>query len=396
MLIKIFLNYIFGYINIIVEGFFTERFINICNNNKILLWNIKRKNSSIICCNISISDYRKLRKICNKLKCRIKINKKKGLPFIFNKYKKRKIFILFLILILFIIFISSRYVWNIEISGTEKIDKNELLFQIQENGLEIGKLKSKINTKDIITNIRLQRNDISWMEINLNGTNAIVSVIEAKEKPNIINDNEYCDIVSDKKGIIEKITAERGTALVKTGDIVDVGTKLIGGYMEGKYTDLRYVHAKGEIKAKTWYTIRKKSKFTREEMVETGNKKNRYSIFFNNFKINLYKSIPKFEKYDTINENKKIRLFSNFYLPISIQKDTYLELITNKVAYGKVELQNLLISEIEEEFENCNIDEQNIKNKIVNVYDINEDEIEIEVTYEISENIGIENPLIEK
>lgn len=388
MLVKIILNYILGYLNITVEGFFIERFINICSRKKIYLWNLKKVNSSVINVNISIKDFKKIKGVCKKTNCTVHIKNKKGLPFSFYKYKKRKIFLILLLNVIAVTIISSMYIWNIEVVGTNSIDKNELLFELKEQGLDIGKNKRKIDTKKIINNIRLERNDISWLEINLRGTNAIVSVVEAEKKPELIKDNEYCDIVSDKRGIVEKITAERGTALVKKGDIIEIGTKLIGGFMEEKYTDIRYVHAKGEIKARVWYTKRIKSKFSREEREETGKEKKKYSIIFNNFRINLYKSIPNFEKYDTIKEEKRLKLFSNFYLPIIIQKDTYKEVLSKQVTYGKTELQNLLVEELEKEFENENI--KNIKNKIVNVYQNSNNEIEIELTYESVEFIGKE------
>ena len=388
MLVKIILNYILGYLNITVEGFFIERFINICSSKKIYLWNLKKVNSSVINVNISIKDFKKIKEVCKKTKCKIRINNKRGIPFIFYKYKKRKIFMLFFIPVIVVTIISTMYIWNIEIHGVQNIDKNELIAQLRKQGLDVGKLKRKVNTKSIINNIRLERDDISWLEINVRGTNAIVSVVEVEKKPELINDNQYCDIVSDKRGIVEKITAEKGTALVKKGDIIEVGTKLIGGFMEEKYTDKRYVHAKGEIKARVWYTKRLKSKFTREEREKTGIEKKKYSIIFNNFRINLYKSIPNFEKYDTINEEKRLKLFSNFYLPIVIQKDTYKEVLSKQVTYGKTELQNLLAEELEKEFENENI--KNIKNKIVNVYQKNNNELEIELIYEAVEFVGKE------
>ena len=292
MFIKIFFNYLLGYLNITIEGFFVERFINILASKKIFLWNVKKKNSSLLCANISIKDFKEIKDIARKTKCKVKINRKKGLPFVFNKYKKRKIFIILLLPIIIMIMISSMYVWNIDIVSSGDINEKELLEQLNEKGLAVGKIKRNIDTKNIITNIRLERSDISWMEINLKGTNAIVNIVKAEEKPNIIDDNEYCDIVSDKKGIISKITAQRGTIAVKVGDIVEEGTKLISGIMEGKYTDTRYVHAKGEVEAKVWYTKRRKSKFTREVSKQTGAEKEKYSIIFNNFRINLYKSLP--------------------------------------------------------------------------------------------------------
>ena len=42
MLIKVLLCYIFGYIRVSIEGYYIERFINICTNKKIIIWNLKR------------------------------------------------------------------------------------------------------------------------------------------------------------------------------------------------------------------------------------------------------------------------------------------------------------------------------------------------------------------
>ena len=100
MFFKILLNYIFGYLNVTVEGYYIERFINICTTNKILIWNLKREKGIKLYLNIGIQDYYRAVKVAKKLKCRIKIIKKRGIPFIINKYKKRKIFAISLIVIL--------------------------------------------------------------------------------------------------------------------------------------------------------------------------------------------------------------------------------------------------------------------------------------------------------
>ena len=52
------------------------------------------------------------------------------------------------------------------------------------------------------------------MNIDLRGTNVIVKIVEREEKPEIINQDEYCNIVANKKAQITKITAKTGTILV--------------------------------------------------------------------------------------------------------------------------------------------------------------------------------------
>lgn len=220
MFFKILLYYIFGYVNISVEGYFIERFINICISKNILLWNMKRKKSSFLYTNIGMKDFKKMKEIAKITKCRVKIQRKKGLPFLLNKYKKRKIFAISLAIILLLILGTSNFVWNIEIVGNDTIQTSEIMKDLNENGLRTGMIKQKINTKEIINNIRLKRNDIAWIGLNIKGTNAIVSIVEADKKPEIIDENEYCNIVTKKDGIITKINVQNGTALVKEGDIV--------------------------------------------------------------------------------------------------------------------------------------------------------------------------------
>ena len=395
MFIRIILNYILGFVNITVEGFFVERFINNCMNNKVFLWGTKRKSSTLLSTNVNINDFKKIRQIAKKTKCKVNICSKKGLPILLHRYRKRKLLIFISIPILIVILISSRFIWNIEIVGANTINQEEIISQLAEEGVLIGKPKGSIDSKKVISSIRLKRQDISWMSLDLKGTNIIVTIVEAEAKPKIINSNEHCNIVAEERAMITKITADTGTAVVKPGDIVEKGAILIGGYMEGKYTDTRYVHAKGKIEAKVWYTKNVKSGITREISEETGKKENKYAISINNFKINLYKSLPKFQNYDTINETNKIKLFKNFYLPIQINKTTYIEKQNTKITYGKEELKTILLKELEEQFEKEGIDKLNVVNKIVNVYERENNTMELEMTYEVVKEIGTEEALAE-
>ena len=64
------------------------------------------------------------------------------------------------------------------------------------------------------------------MGIEIKGTNVVVKVVKATEKPDIINEEDYCNIVAEKPGIITKINAQNGTIAVKVGDTVNKGTTL--------------------------------------------------------------------------------------------------------------------------------------------------------------------------
>lgn len=393
MYIKILLNYILGYVNILVEGFFTERFINTCINKNIFLFNIKRDKSTIIYANVGIFDFKNVVKIAKQSKCRVKIQRKSGLPFLFNRYKKRKIFAIALVSIICVIIYLSNFIWNIEIVGTDKINQNELIKTINSEGLTIGKLKRKVDLKSIINKIRLDRKDIAWIGIDLKGTNAIVKVVEADAKPEIIKEDEYCNIVSDKEASIIKVNAQNGTVLVKEGDVVKKGTPLIAGWMEGKYTGTRYVHAEGSVEVKVWYSHKERIYYKQEEKLRTGNEEKKYTLNINNFEINLYKKLSNFENYDTIKEQKKLKLFSNLYLPAGLIISNNYEVVNNNIVYNQDEAKEIGIVKSKEELDKNLKSKEDLLNTYINTYP-NEEYIDVEVIYEIKEIIGTKEKIV--
>lgn len=207
MLFKILFLKIFGYINVEIEGFFIEKFINLCFSKGIFLWKIERKNSTTINARLSVADFKKIHLIARKTKVSVKLKDKKGLPFILNRYKKRKIFAITFLVIAIFIFGLTRFVWNIEIICDGNINNQEILNLLSKDGIKEGVLISKIDTEKVINNIRLERDDISWIGIKITGTNVIVNIVMATEKPEIIDKDVACNIVSDREAVITKIAA---------------------------------------------------------------------------------------------------------------------------------------------------------------------------------------------
>ena len=393
MQFKILINYLLGFVDIVVEGYYIERFINLCNSNKIFLWDLKKDKNTILHARVNKNDFKKLRSVCKKTQCKMKIQRKKGLPFVMHQYKKRKVFAGLLIFIFALIITLSNFVWNIEVEGNETINAEEILEVAKEKGLYIGNWKNNIETKDIINELRLERDDIAWVGIEIKGTNAVIKIVEADMKPEIIDEEEYCNVVANKEGIILKVNARNGTPLVKEGDVVKQGDIIIGGWMEGKYTGTRYVHAQGEVEAKVWYSNKQKVYLKETQKEETGASENKYSLNINNFKINLYKRLSNFENYDTIEEYKKLKLFSDFYLPIEIIKSTNKEYKNVDIIRSKEEAKELAIERAKEILNSQIQNIENILNEQINTYEDLE-YVEVEVIYEVKENIETKEKIV--
>ena len=152
--------------------------------------------------------------------------------------------------------------------------------------------------------------------------------------------------------------------------------------MEGKYTDKYYVNSNGEVKGNVQYMQTERISKKETKKSETGNINKKYAIKFNNFRINFYK---KLKKYDTIVSSKKVELFSNFYLPIELLKITNYEVEESVVEHNLEDAKTLGISLIEEKMKDL-INGEVIDKKI----DVTERDssYEVKVTYSVIENIG--------
>lgn len=390
MIFKKIIMFFIGYVNISVEGFFIERFINICKSKNILLQNIYLQNDTYLKTKILKSDYKEIVHIAKKVKCKIKIENKVGIPFLINKYKKRKIFAIAILVIAIFICICTRFIWNIDIIGNEEISNEEIMELVQKYGIKIGSLKSNINIQKICNNIMVERNDIAWIGIRIKGTNATISIKESKKIPEVIDKNEICNIVANKSAIISKIIVRNGTARVNESDAVKKGDLLVEGIMEGEHTGKRFVHAEADIYGKNTLIKEKKEQFVQYETINSGKEENKIELCINNFKINFNKGVSKFENYDTIISNKKVRIFSNYYFPVEIKTIKNIELQMVQKEYSEIELKEKIIRELENSFEEeykiSEFDEENInRNEEITILS---DGINVKIIYEIEENIG--------
>ena len=56
-------NFLKGYVVICIEGFFIEKFTNLCMRNNIKFWNVKKIGTSKIILTTGIKEFKKMRKI---------------------------------------------------------------------------------------------------------------------------------------------------------------------------------------------------------------------------------------------------------------------------------------------------------------------------------------------
>lgn len=89
----------------------------------------------------------------------------------------------------------------------------------------------------------------------------------------------------------------------------------------------------------------------------------------------------------------KFKIFSDFYLPISLIKTTNKEVKEEQKKYEIEEAKNLGIEQLQDELNNEIENKEKIVNKIINTYE-KEDGVEVYVTYEVLEDIGTNEKIV--
>ena len=301
-----------GTITVQIEGFFTERFINLCRINNIKIWEIRNIVKGVIRFKMNISDFKKLRSITKKTKCKVSIKEKKGIYFTLFKYRKRKIMFIFLFLIIFFSIAFSTFVWSIDIVGNERIDKNVIMSELKESGLYVGKSKIGLDKKEVVNELRAKDNELSWVGIEVDGTRAIIKIVEkTRMDEKDIQQTNIGDIKATKSGVITKLVSENGTSKFKVLDYVNKGDVLIEGNVYDRNNEvIGEVSAKGYAMVDNIYTIEKEYMYKTYNKEYTNKKRTTFGITINS-KENMINYLNKSKKYDITKKSKNFKLFGN-------------------------------------------------------------------------------------
>ncbi|MCX7842632.1 MAG: sporulation protein YqfD [Clostridia bacterium] len=342
-------NYIRGYVIILVEGFFLEKFINICIHRQIFLWDIKKLKNSTMRLKVSIPGFKLLRPVAKKTLCRVRIVRKKGLPFIMNRYKKRKAFVAGAFFFIALLYTLTSFVWTVEISGNKSLETEFILDKLASMGIKPGILKFGIDTESAASSLMLDIKELAWVGISVKGTKVRVEVAERKQPPEIVAKHIPCDIVALRDGIIKSIVVKAGQEKVKVGESVTKGQLLVSGAVETKNDQIntRLVHAIASIKARTWYEVRRRVESKAVMKERTGEKKDFYSLMLFTKRFDFFHGEAPYENFEKIEIKKRLSLGGDIELPFELITDRYYEV---RLVEKELEIEEAKQSAMEEAY----------------------------------------------
>ncbi|NLY46192.1 MAG: sporulation protein YqfD [Tissierella sp.] len=327
-------NYLKGYVIIRIKGLTLERLLNLALSKDIYLWDVNRINATTIEATVSLEGLSALEEIVTKSGCRVEIIGKIGLPYILDRLKYRKMFVFGIVIFVALMVALSNIIWVIEIIGAEQIPSDEIVQLLKDNQIKVGKFKKQIDTSEVEGIILKNYDYLSFLDIQINGVKMTIDLKEMDIDPERVDTSYPCNIVARKKGVIVKIIAKNGKAIVEKGKIVEENEILISGVMDSETSDDTYlVHAEGEVLAQTTYSHLVEVPIVKLEKKETGKVYKQRGISVNEKGIRFLSGNIPYENYvEEVVEKDIINLnWLNIDLPFKIVNYIYREVDVQEI-----------------------------------------------------------------
>lgn len=347
------LKYIRGYLRIRVWGFSPERFMNLCSNKGILLWNIVREGDGY-CMNINLRGFWELRPIVRKTGTRVAVLDRYGLPFFLPKLMKRKVFVAGLVLTLAFWFVSSCFIWDIQVSGNYQITDDMFQSFLKEHEVTVGMRRDVLDIEELEKEIRRQFSQITWASARLSGTKLLIDIKE-NDAPIVIEDKEVSqgtDLVAEYEGRVVSMIVRSGVPKVAIGDVVEKDTVLVEGKIpiyneDATVREYRYVDADADIVLEhtTSYTEELPYDYIIKEY--TGREKKEHYLKVGGKDWKLPGDRP-FQVYDSIIRESRPLVFEKLNIPIFWGDITHREYLNVEHTYTIQEAKELLNQKLRE------------------------------------------------
>ena len=349
MLLLRLLHFLLGYVRFKAWGDFPERLLNLCASRQVPVWGIVRRKGRIEGM-VYARDYKKMRKIRAKSGVKLRILEKRGLPFIFRRYRYRGGLAVGFALFFLILKFMSGFVWTVDVAGNERVEDAKILAALERVGIEEGVPIDSIDPANVRQRLMLELPDLAWAAVNIEGTKATVDVKEVKQVPDKLDESTPCNLKATRDGRVVGHQVTDGRIAVQIGDAVVAGDLLVSGVMEYADGATAFKHAAGQVFAETEHTITYTARFDQRDTYRTGKVRQRRALRVFGFTVPLYLGSVRGD-YEKETETHQMT-FGETTLPISIVTASFHETAENAYTLdeaGALDLARRRIAELESE-----------------------------------------------
>ena len=233
-------------------GGFPERFLNEAEADDVTIWNARRT-GAVLYGECRAADYARLRPAVRKSGVRLRVKRRRGLPFLVRPFWPRPGLVTGGIAALILLQMLSARVWVITVNGNQTVPTETVLSVLASLGVHTGTVFEEVDLAHLQLESLRQLPTVGWLSVNQKGSVLTVTVKETE--PSVPKEETApADMVAAADGTIVHIAVTSGQAMVKEGDTVARGDVLIRGQLDSEVGPMLR-RARGTVTARVIETV---------------------------------------------------------------------------------------------------------------------------------------------
>ena len=298
--------------------------MNLCMQMSIPYTNFVWREDGGIQFDCSVSSARKFLAACHKQEIEAEILACVGIPKLLKRLRVRVGLVVGAVLAIALVVLSGLFVWDVQVSGNEKLTEGEVVEALRACGFGVGSYLPSLRVREIENRVLMASEDIGWISINTDGTVARVQIIEhvsGESGEGTSSAKNPANLIALADGQIEYLELYRGNAVVTVGQAVTKGELLVSGLYDSKTGSFRYTHAAGRVMARTERVLEVEIPFLYEEKVYDEPYLQEVELSFFDFSQKIFKNSRNLDILcDIIKYNANLGQLGDNRLPVSLSR----------------------------------------------------------------------------
>ena len=303
-------------------GAYPAAVLNAAASRGVELWDLESSGEHCLRLRMYEAQLPALQAVAEQNACELRVLRRRGGRSALRGLLRRPALLAGLLTAVLLLTLSSLFVWDIEVRGTKSLSRGQVLRALEDCGLRVGRFWPGMNTDLLRSEVMLRIPEIGWMAVNVNGSRAIVAVVERVPKPELYDESTAVDLVAARDGLIRRVNVLAGNPVRTAGQTVAKGELLVSGKLESLNGGQRFVRARGAVMADTWYELNAVCPQEAALKTRAGLARSRFAILFGKRRVNLYFSSGKaIDGCDKIISETRLGVPGLFSLPIRVVRE---------------------------------------------------------------------------
>ncbi len=322
-----------------VRGALPAAFLNECARRGVYVGQTEAVDEFTLRISLRTGELPRARKAAAHSGCELTVLGQRGAPEGLRAVRRRLALCAGLLSVLLALFASSLFIWEIHVAENDTpVPDGRILSVLARQGVGVGSFWPGFQSDLIRSRALAELPELSWLAVNVRGSRAEVLVRGALPAPELRDESTPTEVTARRAGVIAELRVLEGESVVSVGDTVLAGELLVSSRRYSSFGGDRIVHARAEVKARTWYEITAVAPLSLQRRVPEGASHSRWGLILGKRRVNFshFSRIPK-SSCDIIISTYPLAVPGVFTLPVSLLRETWQPVTPEETAVHREE-----------------------------------------------------------